>query len=124
MVKKESMDLWPTSLEGLVESSEGIKLIYESKKQGYFIEAHKLLRNAERVYFMGFGYDETNLNNLNIIENFLDKKEGNKTYSRSASGTGFLLPQSIKNRISLYHKRIRIDIESIDCLKFLNRNGL
>lgn len=121
--KKREYGSMPSD-NSLVESSEGIKLIYESKEEGSFSEAHKMLRKAERVYFMGFGYDKTNLDNLNIIENFLEKKDDQTTFLQNASGTGFGLPQSVRNSIFSYNERIKIDNESIDCLNFLKRNGL
>ncbi len=96
----------------------------ESKKEGSFIKAHKLLRDAKRVYFLGFGYDQTNLDNLNIVENFLHKKDGEKSISQGASGTGFELAPSIRSTITTLYNRIKIDHDGIDCYNFLNNHGL
>ena len=101
--------------QSLIDTSKGITLIHESKEQGSFKEAHKLLGEVRRIYFLGFGYNKNNLENLNIR---------NQIRSQGASGTGFKLPQSIKNTFTTYNNRLNVDNNNVDCLMFLNNHGL
>jgi hypothetical protein len=51
--------------EVLRKAAEGIKIIHEDiSANPEFNRAHELLRNAERICFLGFGYDQTNLRRL------------------------------------------------------------
>lgn len=53
------------SPEALTIASEGIQIIHEDISHSpQFEQAHKLLRGADRVCFLGFGYDPTNLTRL------------------------------------------------------------
>ena len=46
---------------------DNIKIIHESSDEGTeFDQARQLLAGAERIYFLGFGYHETNLRRLRI----------------------------------------------------------
>jgi len=48
-------------------SSNAIKIVCEDiDSDTEFKEAHKVLAEAEYIYFLGFGYDRTNLERLNI----------------------------------------------------------
>jgi len=68
----------------LLMSSKNIKLIHESEIKGQYSKAKKCLRNANKLYFLGFGYDLTNLDNLKIIDNYLDKNIDGISYPKSA----------------------------------------
>jgi len=46
---------------------DNIKIVYEIGESPEFKEAQKLIREAERVFFLGFGYAEENLNGLDIL---------------------------------------------------------
>jgi hypothetical protein len=49
----------------LRRAAEGIQIIHEDvAKNPTFDRAHELLSNAERICFLGFGYDRTNLERL------------------------------------------------------------
>jgi hypothetical protein len=53
------------SPEVLRKAADGIQIIHEDvAKNPQFQRAHELLNNAERVCFLGFGYDRTNLERL------------------------------------------------------------
>jgi len=45
-------------------AASGIKIIHEGETTETFERAHELLRSATRICFIGFGYDETNLDRL------------------------------------------------------------
>lgn len=48
-------------------AARGIKIIYEnSPKDKDFLKTHELLHEAEKIYFLGFGFNPTNLKRLNI----------------------------------------------------------
>ncbi len=57
---------------------ENIKIIYDDRKENKdILRARSLIEKAKRIYFLGFGYDEDNLNLLglsNILKNESDKK--------------------------------------------------
>jgi hypothetical protein len=65
-------------------SSASIKIISENIiNDPEFIEAHKALAEAKFIYFLGFGYNETNLKRLDI------HKIANKVQKISGSSRGF-----------------------------------
>ena len=43
-----------------------INIVHEDTDPSVFASAHKVLENAEKVCFLGFGYDETNLKRLRL----------------------------------------------------------
>lgn len=48
--------------------SKGIKIIHEDiSKNDDYIQALGLLNDAEKIYFLGFGYHPTNLDRLNLL---------------------------------------------------------
>lgn len=54
---------------GLVYAKQSIKIIHEMGDHApEFLRARELLSQAERVYFLGFGYDPLNLKRLKIAE--------------------------------------------------------
>jgi hypothetical protein len=56
--------------------SGDIKIIHESiENEPQFAEAHRLIRNAERVCFLGFGYDQKNVERLLEPPGLLNGKE-------------------------------------------------
>lgn len=46
------------------KGAEGIRIIHEPTTEATFQEAYKLLDEAERIVFVGFGYDPTNMDRL------------------------------------------------------------
>ncbi len=62
----------PHTEAGIIEQyAEEIRIIHEDinlDSDPEFVEARELLRNAEQVYFLGFGYDATNLRRLRVDE--------------------------------------------------------
>ena len=56
-----------TSGAALEQAANGIKVIHEDiDKYPEFSKASELLENAQKICFLGFGYDEINLRRLNI----------------------------------------------------------
>lgn len=64
-------------INDLIQSSDGIRIIHENSRDddSIFNEAHKLLQQAENIYFLGFGYHKLNLDRLKI--NLLIKDQQN-----------------------------------------------
>jgi hypothetical protein len=55
----------PVNTQNLTRSAEAIQIIHEDvKDKPQFQRAYELLQNADRICFVGFGYDETNLQRL------------------------------------------------------------
>lgn len=51
----------------MLNASLGIKIIHENIDGDHeFKEAYKLLRNANNIHFLGFGYNDINLSRLKI----------------------------------------------------------
>jgi hypothetical protein len=65
-------------------AAESIQIIHETKPEtSPFKQAHRLLGQAARICFLGFGFDETNLRRL------LDSPLTNTRASVSGSAMGF-----------------------------------
>jgi len=57
--------------EGLRRSISQIKIIHEDISDGRdadFVTAKEILRSAERIYSMGFGFNKTNVDRLGIVD--------------------------------------------------------
>jgi hypothetical protein len=88
----------------------GIKIVHEDLSAGRnedFELAKRLLREAERIYFLGFGYGRTNMDRLSL-----------KQLSCPALGTGFGLTAS---EISYVRKLVasKISVSDFACMPFL-----
>jgi hypothetical protein len=93
-------------------ASTGIKIVHDDITDGRdadFALAKDLLERAKQVYFLGFGYDRTNMQRLGIAQ-----LEERKCYGTGLGLTGRELTDigaSIKNRIGIG--------TGIDCLGFV-----
>lgn len=59
---------YKVNAESLSKCIQGIEIIHESgEDKPQFQIAHKLINAAERICFLGFGYDQTNLERLNLF---------------------------------------------------------
>jgi hypothetical protein len=78
-----------------------------------FKRAHVALENAERIYFMGFGWAPENLRRL--------IPEGLVSSNREVRGTCFKMGQAEMNRsLGLYFDRaFHIKVSDCTCLDFL-----
>lgn len=53
----------------IVQVAEGIKIVSDNvSNSGEFVDSHFLIDNAERIYFVGFGYHRDNMRRLRINE--------------------------------------------------------
>lgn len=53
------------TIRNSIEPEKGIKIIHEQDhKAGLFVNARLAIKSAERIFFLGFGYDEVNLERL------------------------------------------------------------
>jgi hypothetical protein len=122
------VDYKPPLTEPLLQrSANNVRTIYEEKQNPELTEAQVLLKQAEQIFFLGFGYAQENMEILNLI----------KTVSPVVQiyGTAFNLEpneiNSIQRKINKcipatstgYKHQYNIKIENIDCLKLL-RNYL
>jgi len=106
----------------IIKAQKDIRLITEERQiedSCEFQEAYKLIERSKRIYFLGFGFDETNLGRLNIdlMKNKeitatafgLDesKQRWIKNYFRSTINTQVLLFEL--DALSLLRKKLEIE---------------
>ncbi len=86
------------------EASQGIRLISDrATEEGTYAQAREYIRNSERVHFIGFAYEKTNLERLGI--NWAADPNNNKYF-----GTGYglggvrreMLREVTCNKLSIY----------------------
>jgi hypothetical protein len=104
-----------------------IKIIHEKEldREPGFNEAHKLLSEAEKIYFLGFGYNDENLRRLKIAElsNKIDTKTkaGIITTKRIIDGTSCGIGEAkIRHIQSVTNGRINLNKNNNKVLEFLN----
>ena len=104
--------------ETLKKSSAQIKIIYEDvdkMNDPEFKKAFQLLRTASRIYFLGFGYHETNLRRLRLISSLSDRLSEPKIF-----GTSYHLTYEQRNKIPTTFKiKFYPDSMDMDILDFL-----
>lgn len=99
----------------IIKAIENLKLISEErdiKESKAFKEAYKLIEEAQIIYFLGFGFEETNLERLNI----------KLMRGKSVLGTSLGLEESRKQWVNEYFKekkRGNIDLHDKDVLSLL-----
>ncbi len=54
----------PSYLEKLISKSKGIRTIHEARSNSEMNEAKELIKDSEKVYFLGFGFNKENLESL------------------------------------------------------------
>lgn len=96
--------------EQIIVISEGIDTSPE------FEEAFKIMMSADKIYFLGFGYNDVNLRRLGV-------KKLNKNYSPKAHGTGYGLGRAERRAIESKWD-IRLGDDHQDVLHFLKNNAL
>lgn len=101
----------------LTNAAKAIKIVHEGADDSpEFIRARELIREAERVYFLGFGYHETNVKRLGILECL--QQAPLKRFLGSGFGLEPMECESIQN--SLFKDRLRI-AQAHDALSFLRK---
>jgi len=98
--------------EALIRASQAIKIIHEDvEKDKEFVKARSLIKEAERVFFLGFGYDITNLSRLDIKSN--DKNQ--------FIGTGLGMTPNLYSKVKGFFKSLDREImllEGVDIVTF------
>lgn len=103
------------SIQGLVKN---LRIIYEEKENPELEEAQQLIREAQNIFFLGFGYAKENLNILNI-PGILNPKQN--IYGTALEST----PKEIKDIRSIFSEIVRHqrshNFEGKDCLALLRQ---
>jgi len=69
--------------EDIKKMASGINIMSEERETEELKKAHELLRDAKNIYFLGFGYDELNLDRLEITKYGINKKMRGTSYGLS-----------------------------------------
>jgi hypothetical protein len=122
------VDYKPQTDEPLLQlAAKNIRTIYEEKQNPELIEAQNLLKQAEQIFFLGFGYAPENMEVLNLIQMVspvvqvygtafnLEPNEINNIHRK--------IDNSIPATSKGYKHQYNIKVENMDCLKLL-RNYL
>lgn len=95
------------SVDNIKISSKMIKIIHEDiSKDNEFTIANELIKKAKRVYFLGFGYNTTNLKRLNLT--------GGKSIFGTGVGMTHMEMQSITSKFPI---NIQMHVDNIGLLK-------
>jgi len=97
--------------------SKGIKIVNEDISSKNSSITTNLLDNADKIYFLGFGYHEANLDRLNL----LSYKDRGKTILGSAYKLGPPFISNIENRLE---RVLQLGPSSEDSLTFLRQHVL
>ena len=99
------------TIEQLKLASKGIRIVSEvqNRDDPEFVKARRLLKNAERIYFIGFGYNQENMDQLNISSS----RKG-----ATIIGTAFHMSSTEKGRVVTYFRTKARNIK----LKDINAN--
>ena len=107
-------------IDRLRAAPQNIKLISDERdveKSEYFQKAYKLIQEAERIFFLGFSFDETNLNRLSLLS-ITDRKQIFATVSG--------IDPSTLERIDTYFNQsahtMDITHENVDALTLLKKH--
>lgn len=102
-----------TSLGGIREIASQLRTYHERQEEGHYIDLlYNQLDDCNRVFFLGFGYHEIN---LNILTKFLPKE--NCSYYGTALG---LSSRESKYIETLFNDRhINIELKDCTCLELL-----
>ena len=107
-----------SKVQNLESAAEGIRTMDE-KNDDFKDEVGTLLKEAEEIYFLGFGYDKTNLDQINILEHIMKTQFGQPRVSKKVVGSAFKLRNSKRDEISKYMRGIKLGKTDEDCYKFL-----
>lgn len=103
--------------------TSSLKTIFEDRQNNPEIEkAKELISDAEKIYFLGFGYAEENLSILDIPKILKNKQR----IFGTALGMEDNEIKSVKNKLRSNQKGVQIDrtIENVDSLKLLRKYPL
>lgn len=101
-----------------IKQNRMIELMYTERKQTQdLLRAHEIIKGADRVLFLGFGYDQQNLELLNIPK-LLD---GKRIYGTAFKATKNEI-QHIKSLLSFKDVQDKSEIYYFDCLMLLREH--
>ena len=87
----------PLTKANLIKASQNIKIIHEDvEKDVEFAKARELIKEAERVYFLGFGYDTINMERLNV----------KSAMKNQFVGTGIGVTPNLHAKVKMFFKSI------------------
>lgn len=109
-------DINRINVQGLVNN---LRIIYEENNNPELKEAHELLRKAQHIFFLGFGYAKENLELLNIPKAL---KQGQNIYGTALG----LTPKEIQDKKTIFPDQSPpyaslVHIEDLDCLMLLRQ---
>lgn len=106
----------------LRSAAEGIRTLHEDDRK-ILKEAEDFLDWADEIYFLGFGYDITNLQRLNVFK--LSERLNpinNELIRKKVEGTAVRLSNSQKSTIKqFFNNNINLGDENEDCKKIMER---
>jgi hypothetical protein len=121
---KDYIDYKQNINEAILErSAKNIRTIYEEKENPELLEAQDLLKQAEQIFFLGFGYAPENMEVLGLPELI-------HPLNCSVYGTAFgMFSEEIDKKRNLFIHKLntdsnifkRINIKDMDCLELLRR---
>lgn len=104
---------------------ENLSIIYEEKENPKLEEAHDLIQNAKRIFFLGFGYAKENLEALKINQLLSDEQNIYGTAlgftSREIQEVQNIFLEAIRSKGISGTARSDIRIENLDCLNLLRK---
>jgi hypothetical protein len=92
----------------LLESIDNLKIIHEDIKDGRdreFTRAKQLLSDAEQIYFMGFGFNRTNVERLDLV---------NLTSGKAMATSMGLTSQEVTAILQMTDSKI--NFQNVDCI--------
>jgi hypothetical protein len=100
-------------------AAQSIRIIHDEslEDEPQFTKAHKLLQEAARVIFLGFGYDQTNLRRLYL--DYLKHWTSLPPMYGSSFGFSELEKSEIINRISAYNVTVSLGHPTRTALQYL-----
>ncbi len=101
------------SVDNMEPLIENLRIVYEESENPELQEAHKIISEADRIFFLGFGYAKENLEALKVPEKL---RRITNVY-----GTAWhFKPREIGDIITrLQHGDTRTHIKDMDCLELL-----
>lgn len=123
----EGVDYHPQISESLLKMvSSNIRIIYEEKQNPELVEAQNLLKRADEIFFLGFGFAPENMDILGLPGLIPEScKVYGTAYGLEPKEIGDIRDRIVKELVGGYTERNneRTKIENVDCLKLM-RNYL
>ena len=117
----------PISEDLIKNAAAKIKTIYEEKESAELSEAHELLKSAQRIFFLGFGYAPENMEVLNLPQLIPPRCEvcgtafGMTERQIAAIETAVRSPRR-RGQNSPVEVRPKIEDKDCDCLRLLRKH--